>query len=501
MNPLPKVVWISLLVASFFLSLTPASTAQKAQIRHVAVVKSGDGLQVEIQTSQRVMPLTQVVTDPDRLIIDFSDTVPGPELRGLTVNKGAIKAVRIGRVTINPPVTRVVVDLTAPLPFQLFPSSKSVIVKLGEASAVVAAATPPAEPAETPAPTPPPAIEPTLTVRPAATASAPANLRPASVKSSAAVQPPVPAPAAMSGITVTRWPVGSGGSGNAQVKKVAVLKSGDATEIEIETSQRVEPDVQTVTGPDRLVIDFPQSLPGPQLRALAVNQGEVKGVRVGLLSSNPPVTRVVLDLKSAQVYQVFPSAKSVIVKLPTAAGGTLAPSSTSITAAGPAAPPPPPKKVEVKLQDDKLSLVSNKASLADVLNELHTQLNADIPIPAGAEQELVAVVLGPGTQREVISKLLEGSRYNFIIVGTDQDANKVERVILSPKTPGGVVAGAGGSMEDTVPVAQMQTPPQRSTGAPPPPPPPVTEDEQPQGDSNPPPDTTPQPGDPQAPPN
>jgi hypothetical protein len=132
---------------------------------------------------------------------------------------------------------------------------------------------------------------------------------------------------------------------------------------------------------------------------------------------------------------------------------------------------------------------------------LHTSLNADIPIPAGAEQEMVAVVLGPGNQREVISKLLEGSRYNFIIVGTDQDANKVERVILSPKTPGGVVAGAGGSMEDPVPVAQMQTPPHRSTGAPPPaPPPPITEDVQPQGDSMPP-DTTPQPGDPAAPPN
>jgi hypothetical protein len=311
-------------------------------------------------------------------------------------------------------------------------------------------------------------------------------------------QMPSPAPAAMAGITVSRWPIGSG---NAQIKKVAVLKSGDATEIEIETSQRIEPAVQTVTGPDRLVIDFPQSLPGPQLRPMAVNQGEVKGVRVGLLSSKPPVTRVVLDLKSAQVYQVFPSAKSVIVKLPTAAGGTLAPSSASITEAGPAAPAPPPKKVEVTLQDDKLRLVSNKASLAEVLNELHAQLNADIPIPAGAEQEMVAVVLGPGTQREVISKLLEGSRYNFIIVGTDQDANKVERVILSPKTPGGVVAGAGGSMEDNVPVAQMQTPPQRSTGAPPPPPPPVTEDEQPQGDSNPPPDTMPQPGDPPAPPN
>ncbi len=495
MNLLPKVVWISLLVAGFFLSLTPASTAQKAQIRHVSVVKSGDGLQIEIQTSQRVMPLTQVVTDPDRLIIDFSDAVPGPELRALTVNKGLVKGVRIGRVTINPPVTRVVVDLKAPLPFQLFPSSKSVIVKLGEGSTVVAA-NPSAEPAVTPEVPPTPVPEPTLSVRPG-TAAAPTAIRPVSVKTTSAARVPAPAPEAVAGITVSRWPVASG---NAQVKKVAVLKSGDATEIEIETSQRIEPAVQTVTGPDRLVIDFPQALPGPQLRAMAVNQGEVKGVRVSLLSAKPPVTRVVLDLKSAQVYQVFPSAKSVIVKLPTSAGGTLPPSAQSITAAGAATPPPPVKKVEVTLQDDKLRLVSNKASLAEVLNELRTQLNADIGVPVGADQEIVAVMLGPGTQREVISKLLEGSRYNFIIVGTDADANKVERVILSPKSPGGVVSSGSGSDEEVTPVAQMQAPPQRSVGVPPPPPPPVTEEEQPQGDSMPP-DTTPQPGDPPAPPN
>ena len=310
---------------------------------------------------------------------------------------------------------------------------------------------------------------------------------------------PVPVPAAVEGITVSRWPVGNG---NAQVKKVSVLKSGDATEIEIETSQRVEPAVQTVTGPDRLVIDFPQALPGPQLRAMSVNQGEVKGVRVGLLSSKPPVTRVVLDLKSAQVYQVFPSAKSVIVKLPAAGrhfGSVRAKHHGSRThGASPAS-----KKVEITLQaDGKLSLSAAKASLAEVLNELSTQLKADIGVPVGADQEIVAIQLGPGTQREVISKLLEGSRYNFIIVGTDADANKVERVVLSPKTPGNMTAEAPAPAEETVPVAQMQTPPQRSTGVPPPPPPPpVTEDVQPQGDSNPPPDTTPQPGDPTAPPN
>ena len=497
MNFLPKVVWISLLVSALFLSQTPASTGQTAQIRHVGVLKSGEGTQIEIQTSERVMPLTQVVTDPDRLIIDFSGAIPGPQLRALTINNGSVKGVRIGRVAIKPPITRVVIDLNSPLPFQLFPSSKSVIVKLGESGTAVAAApAPAAEREEAPE-------------QPVAAPARSAPPAPRIVRTNAAPeQVQAPVPAAVAGITVARWPVGSG---NAEVKKVSVLKSGDATEIEIETSQHVEPAVQTVTGPDRLVIDFPQSLPGPQLRAMAVNQGEVKGVRVGLLSSKPPVTRVVLDLKSAQVYQVFPSAKSVIVKLP-AAGGALPTSAPGITQSASSAPPPPPKKVEIALLDDgKLRLTSQRASLAEVLNELRTELKADIAVPPGAEQEVVAVALGPGTQREVISKLLEGSRYNFIIVGTDADANKVERVVLSPKAGSTVAQVPPPPQEEAVPVAQM-----RSGGAPPPPPPPVTEDIQPRGDSDaaaeapqadapqaeaPPPDTTPQPGDPAAPPN
>jgi hypothetical protein len=289
--------------------------------------------------------------------------------------------------------------------------------------------------------------------------------------------------------------VGSGPT--AQIRHVAVLKVGGATEIEIETSQRVAPDVQAVTGPDRLVVDFPGSLPGPQLRAIAVNQGEVKGVRVGLLTARPPVTRVVLDLKSAQAYQIFPSAKSVIVKLPASGASAVAglPPANASTPEPPPAPPAP-KKVEISFQDGRLRLVSNKASLAEVLNEIRTQLKADIVVPAGAEQEVVAVALGPSTPRDVISHLLDGSRYNFIIVGTDADANQVERVVLSPKNN-----LAESAIAPPTPAADTDGG-DRSAGAPPPiPPPPPTEDVQPQGDSNPPPDTTPQPGDPQPAPN
>jgi hypothetical protein len=509
MSPFPKIAWISLLAAAFIVSLSPTVSAQSAQIRHVSVVKSGSATQIEIETSQRVIPLTQVVTDPDRLVIDFADAIPGPQLRAVAVNDSEVMAVRVGRVTANPPITRIVVDLKSAQEFQLFPSRKSVIVKLG---GTVASAAVPAPKASEAAPERPVAVStpaPTASSAPLLAASpAPAVAAPPPAIRVASSAPPAPtptrvaspasagAPAIMPAVSVSRLPVAAGPP--AQVRHVAVLKSGGATEIEIETSQRLTPAVQVVTGPDRLVLDFPEALPGPLLRALKVNQGEVKGVRVGLLSANPPVTRVVLDLKSAQAYQVFPSAKSVIVKLPDSAGTNVAAAvpSPSVPEAAPA-PPPPPKKVEISFQDGLLSLTSTKASLAEILNEVRMKTGADIIVPAGAEQEIVAVVLGPASPREVISKLLDGSRYNFIIVGTDKDANQVERVILSPKSAGTMTTESRSPISDSVPVAEMQSP-QRSAGPAPAPPP--TEDAQPQGDSTPP-DTTPQPGDPQPAPN
>ena len=531
MSLLPKVAWISLLAAAALPSAPPQAAAQTAQVQRVSLLKSGAGTQIEIQTSRRVIPLTQVLTEPDRLVIDFSDAVASPQIHTINVNNAAVKQVRVGRVTDNPPITRVVIDLTSAQPFQLLPSGKSVIVKIGDGGsagapgteiakvAPVAKPEPPASPAtvaaqppvEQPAPSNVPV--PKLSVRPAvsspAVAAVPVASRsvPASPLRAAVLNTaPEPAPS----ISMTRVPISS--SGRAEVRRVAVLKTSGATEIEIETSERITPEVQTVTGPDRLVIDFPQASPGPLLRALAVHQGEVKGVRVGLLSAKPPVTRIVLDLNSPQAYQLFPSTRSVIVKLGDAgnSGAAVAPAQpaaqpeTRAPEAQPSAPPPPPKKVDVAMQDGKMSLTSDKASLAEVLNELRSQTGADIVIPPGAEREEVAVSLGPASPRDVISQLLNGSRYNFIIMGADGDANRVAKLILTPKTAGGVVPQVesddpAAAMPDPVPVAQMQAA-QRSSG-PAPAVPPAIEEAQPQGDSNPPPDTSPQPGDPQAAPN
>src|ERR1700739_4680171 len=108
------------------------------------------------------------------------------------------------------------------------------------------------------------------------------------------------------------------------VRSVKVLGSKDAVEIEVEASERIVPQTQILSGPDRLVVDFPNATPGSEVRSQSIDRGEVKDVRVGLFQKNPPVTRVVLDLTAAQSYQVFPNGRTVIIKVSGNGAGTSA---------------------------------------------------------------------------------------------------------------------------------------------------------------------------------
>lgn len=239
------------------------------------------------------------------------------------------------------------------------------------------------------------------------------------------------------------------------VRKVQVLRSQGAVEIEIEGSDRLIPQAQVLTGPDRLVVDFPNAVPGARLRNQAVNRGEVKSVRVGLFASRPPVTRVVVDLSGPQNYQIFPYGRTVMVKVGGAADAKsaqvnsaqqpgLVPASFSASAqpARISAPVPAPKpRLQVTFEDGDLTIHSDKATLSEVLFAVHQRTGADIAIPAGAEQEQVAAELGPGPASEVLSHLLNGSRFNFLILSAEGNPRSLDRVILSPRS-GGMMSAA-----------------------------------------------------------
>jgi AMIN domain len=261
---------------------------------------------------------------------------------------------------------------------------------------------------------------------------------------------------------------------SAKVQHVIVRGTGNTMEVEIQTSGKpVAPDTQAITGPDRIVVDFPGALPADELRALKVNSGALKGVRAGLFFSNPPITRIVLDLAKPQSYQISSIQNAVVVRLgpekpgpeklssikrapvstsgpnpsrlpaPSAAKLQNALLATGTNAAGPRistvvsslTPPPLPRVSEapkplvtVTFTNGMLRIHSDKATLAQVLFEVQLQTRAEIAIPAGAEQEQVAADLGPAPARDVLASLLNGSPYNFIFVGSEFS---LERVILT----------------------------------------------------------------------
>ncbi len=271
---------------------------------------------------------------------------------------------------------------------------------------------------------------------------------------------------------------------SARIQSVAVHGTDAAMEVEIQTfGAQVSPNAQAITGPDRIVIDFPGALPASELHALDVNRGALKAVRAGLFFNNPPITRIVLDLAEPQSYQISTIKNATVIKLSAGklgAGKRVSDTSTAsrvsvVSPAHPAklqnvalasgtnrggariaaavsnavanttaqpvapvevAPPVPPKPAAtVTFENGMLRIHADKATLAQVLFEVQRQTQAEIAIPSGAEQEEVFVDLGPAPAREVLGSLLNGTPYNFIFVGNE---STLERVILTRRDPNSI---------------------------------------------------------------
>jgi hypothetical protein len=226
-------------------------------------------------------------------------------------------------------------------------------------------------------------------------------------------------------------------SATASVDRIALLGGSENVEVEINVSQRMTPQVQVLTGPERLVIDFPGAVPASTLHNLSAARGQVKSIRVGLFASNPPVTRIVLDLKSPQQYELFPSGKTIIVKLRADIKPVAVLTTTAAKLSAPVAPSiqaiKPATKVEVEFRNGKLTISANKATLAEVLYEVQRKTGADIPIPSDAQREQVVGSFGPAPAREVMASLLNGSRFNFILVASDNDPTQLRSVVLTPR--------------------------------------------------------------------
>ena len=126
-----------------------AKAAKPVLVQHVAVVRGKGGTsEVEIASSGPVTPKVMKLTAPDRVVLDLPNAVPAGRVRPIVVNGTDIKAVRLARHQLDPPVTRVVVDLVGAREYEVVPSPRKLVLKLHAAESQAATVPPaPAPPA------------------------------------------------------------------------------------------------------------------------------------------------------------------------------------------------------------------------------------------------------------------------------------------------------------------------------------------------------------------
>jgi hypothetical protein len=121
---------------------------------------------------------------------------------------------------------------------------------------------------------------------------------------------------------------------------------------------------------------------------------------------------------------------------------------------------------QVIYQSGQLTILAPNSSLADILRAVRKQTAAEIEIPANANERVVTN-LGPGPAREVVAELLNGSRFNYVLLGSPSDASRLTRVVLVAKTGADVVSGNSQPQPPGVgisPVGNLAPPPQEAVG-------------------------------------
>jgi len=102
-----------------------------------------------------------------------------------------------------------------------------------------------------------------------------------------------------------------------------------------------------------------------------------------------------------------------------------------------------PVNPNVTLANGLLTIDAPNSTLSDVLKGVHNATGAEIE--GASPSERVAVRLGPGDPRQVIAALLEGTPYDYFILGSQEKPNAVTRIVLTQSQEGASAQNAPAS--------------------------------------------------------
>ena len=90
---------------------------------------------------------------------------------------------------------------------------------------------------------------------------------------------------------------------------------------------------------------------------------------------------------------------------------------------------------QVSFQGGQLTISAQNSTLGDILKAVRAQTGATIDLPGNASERVVGH-LGPAPARDVLTALLNGSHFNYLLLGSPTDPAALDRVILMAKSGG-----------------------------------------------------------------
>ena len=94
----------------------------------------------------------------------------------------------------------------------------------------------------------------------------------------------------------------------------------------------------------------------------------------------------------------------------------------------------PATPAKVSYEGGLLTISAQNSNLGEILRDVRRLTGASIEIPAGSgANERVVTHLGPGAPRDVLAGLLNGSSFNYVMMGSSSDPAAVASVILTAK--------------------------------------------------------------------
>jgi type IV pilus assembly protein PilQ len=272
----------------------PASGAN--QLSNIEVKDTGGATQLIISGSQPMSPNIFKLTDPDRIIIDLTNTTLGSLKGPIAVNSGGV-----GQVTVDQfddgtsSLSRVVVGLDQPLEYEVQSDQNKLVVSVHRLGGSPPSNSPSGLPELPSAPvaesTPPPAEAPQTPMDPAL--------------------PPLPVG------PETAAPESLAPAGEPQAKELVDIQyssSGSGTSVTLVTDGSIADYADFVLkNPERLVIDLKgvkNSYPGG--KAISLNTGEVKQIRLG---NSKGSVRIVMDLVHSEkpAYSISKDGKTLAI--------------------------------------------------------------------------------------------------------------------------------------------------------------------------------------------